>query len=771
MEETLIKTRFMKSIIFLIFVIQFFSINAQIVQEESKFPKKSQELSKLKYVNSFIGSTGATDSDYGGTIPSVAPPFAMTQWCAMTRENYISQNPYNYRDSTILGFIGTHQPAIWMGDYGFVSLLPSTGKVKISPKDRALRFKHDDEIASPYFYSVETKNEEDKKIKTEIASTLRCAIFNITYPKTDDSYVFVEASRKISNEKEFKGFVNILPESNEIIGYNSDRYSHMYGPDSPNFKGYFVMQFSKPFARHGTWENDSVAKGQIQKEGDHIGAYVYFDTSEGEVVQVKIASSFVSIEQARQNLKHEIPHWDFERVVKENKNEWEKYLNRISVESESEDQKACFYTAMYRTLQYPRIFSEYGKYYSAFDDSIHEGISYNDYSLWDTFRALHPWLTIFAPEHVNPMIQSLLQTYDEGGWLPKWPNPTYSNIMIGTHADAVIADAFVKKFRGYDLEKAYEAVYKNAMTPPLNDTLMKWGDREITKLYEGRAGLTYYKQLGYVPSDKTAESVSRTLEFAYDDFCIAQIAKGLGKKDDYNYFTSRSKNYKNVYNHKTGFMSARNYKGDFLDDIKISADSVGQVVEEGITEGTKWTYLFCAMHDVNGLKEVLGGQDKFVGMLDRTFDEGHYQHRNEPGHHYIYLYNYAGQPWKAQEKVWKHASLNYRNAPDGLSGNDDCGQMSAWLTFSSIGFYPVSPGSGQYVIGSPMFPKVTLNLTEQYNKTIIIRADGVSEGKKYIKSVTIDGKPLKKPFIDHEVLVSCDNIVFEMSATPTNWGR
>ena len=531
------------------------------------------------------------------------------------------------------------------------------------------------------------------------------------------------------------------------------------------------MQFSKPFTRFGTWEDDNIIQGQLQKEGDHMGAYVYFDTSEGEVVQVKIASSFVSMEQARQNLKHEIPHWKFEKVVEENKNEWEKYLNRISVESESEDQKVCFYTAMYRTLQYPRIFSEYGKYYSAFDDAIHEGVSYNDYSLWDTFRALHPWLSIFAPEHVNPMVQSLLQMYDQGGWLPKWPNPTYSNIMIGTHADAVIADAFVKNFRGYDLDKAYAAVYKNAMTPPEIDTLMKWGDREITKLYEGRAGLTYYKQLGYVPSDKTAESVSRTLEFAYDDYCVAQIAKGLGKKDDYTYFTARTKNYRNVYNPKTGFMSARNYKGDFLDDIKISADSVGQVVEEGITEGTKWTYLFCAMHDVNGLMELMGGQDKFVGMLDRTFDEGHYQHRNEPGHHYIYLYNYAGQPWKAQEKIWEHASLNYRNAPDGLSGNDDCGQMSAWLTFSSIGFYPVSPGSGQYVIGSPLFPKVTLNLTEPYNKSITIRAKGVSEGKKYIKSVTIDGKPLKKPFIEHEVLVTCDSIVFEMSAKPTDWGK
>jgi predicted alpha-1,2-mannosidase len=725
----------------------------------------------LSYVNSFIGSTGPTDSDYGGTIPSVAPPFAMTQWCAMTRENYISQNPYNYRDSVILGFIGTHQPAIWMGDYGFVSFLPSSGKVKISPKERALKFSHDEEMASPYFYTVNTKNEHGETVRTEIASTSRCAIFNIRFPAGADNHLFLEVSRKIPGEKEFEGYVHILPESNEIIGYNSDRYSHMFGPDLPNFKGYFVLQFSKPFSRFGAWEGNKITEQEAEKKGDHIGAYVYFNTAEEETIQLKIATSFISIEQARQNLKNEIPDWDFGQVVESNRKEWKKYLDRISVDGGSEDQKVCFYTAMYRTLQYPRIFSEYGKYYSAFDDSVHEGISYNDFSLWDTFRALHPWLTIAAPEQVNPMIQSLLQMYEEGGWLPKWPNPTYSNIMIGSHADAVIADAFVKNFRGYDLDKAYEAVYKNAMTPPDNDTEMKWADREITKLYEGRGGLTWYKQLGYVPSDKTEESVSRTLEFAYDDYCVARIAEGLDKRDDYEYFMARSKNYRNVYNPQSGFMSARRYNGNFVENLKISADSVGQVVEEGITEGTKWTYLFCAMHDVDGLTELMGGRDKFLNMLNRTFDEGRYQHRNEPGHHYIYLYNYAGQPWKAQEKIWEHTALNYRNAPDGLSGNDDCGQMSAWLTFSSMGFYPVCPGSGQYTIGSPLFSEVILKLPEPYNKTVTIRANGVNEGKKYIRSVTIDGKPLNEPFIEHEVLVSSENIVFEMSETPTEWGQ
>ncbi|MDN5210809.1 GH92 family glycosyl hydrolase [Fulvivirgaceae bacterium BMA12] len=727
--------------------------------------------SPIEYVNSFIGSTGASESDYGGTIPSVAPPFAMTQWSAMTRENYISSNPYNYKDSSIIGFIGTHQPAIWMGDYGFISFLPSTGKVKISAKDRALKFKHEDEKASPYFYSVQATTENGGQIKTEIASTLRCAIFNISLPPGNENHIFVEASRKISDQKEFVGFIRILPESNEIIGYNSDRHSYMLGPDLPNFKGYFVMQFSKPFTRSGLWEGDQLLEGATEKKGDHIGGYVYFDMGGDEIVQVKMATSFISIEQARQNLSNEIPEWDFDQVVNENKAEWEKYFDRVIVESDDEDQKTCFYTALHRTLQYPRIFSEYGKYYSAFDDTIHVGNSYNDYSLWDTFRAQHPWLTLVAPEHVNPMIQSLLQMYDEGGWMPKWPNPTYSNIMIGTHADAVVADAFVKNFRDYDLDKAYTAVYKNAMTPPDNDTTMRWADREKTKLYEGRGGLTYYKEKGYIPADKTAESVSRTLEFAYDDFCVAQIAKGLGKADDYDYFLKRSKNYRNIYDPETGFMSARNFDGTFVQEIKAKIDEVEQVVEEGITEGGRWTYLFCVMQDVEGLISLTGGREKFISLLDQNFDEGHFQHRNEPGHHFIYLYNYAGEPSKTQEKIWEHTPLNYRNAPDGLSGNDDCGQMSAWLIFSSMGFYPVCPGSGEYVIGSPLYSKIVLNLPEPYHKKVIISAKGVDEGKKYIKSLTLDGKPITKPFISHADIVSCDELVFEMSATPTDWGR
>jgi predicted alpha-1,2-mannosidase len=725
----------------------------------------------LQYINPFIGSTGDSESDYGGTIPAVAPPFAMTQWCAMTRENYISQNPYNYKDTTVIGFIGTHQPAIWMGDYGFVSFLPGKGDIRIGAAERALRFQHDREHATPYLYSVDLDLESGDRIKTRMAASERCAIFDITYPPGAGNHVFVEASRRISGQKEFEGNVQILPESNEIVGYNSDRHSYMLGPDMPNFKGYFAIQFSTPFSGWGVWENNAVIDGASKRVGDHIGAYVFFDRKEESAIQLKIATSFISVEQARMNLQQEIPDWDFNAVVQKNRHAWNAYFDRVRIEGGTEDQKVCFYTALYRTLQYPRIFSEYGNYYSAFDDAIHEGVSYNDYSLWDTFRAQHPWLTLVAPEHVNPMVQSLVQMYEEGGWMPKWPNPTYSNIMIGTHADAMVADAFVKGFRDYDTEKAYKALYKNAMTPPVDDTLMRWADREETKLYEARGGLTWYVEKGFVPADKTAESVSRTLEFAFDDYCVAQVAKGMGYDEEHAYFLERSKNYKNVYNPSTGFMSARNYDGTFLKEIGYVVDPVEQIVEEGITEGGKWTYLFCVMQDVQGLMSLMGGKDRFTDMLNRNFDEGHYQHRNEPGHHYIYLFNYTDEPWKAQEKVWEHREINYRNAPDGLSGNDDCGQMSAWLTFSSLGFYPVCPGSGEYVIGTPLFPRVTLDLPAPYNKKIIIRAEGVDKGKKYIGSVAMDGKPVTKPFIRHADLVACDELVFTMSAGPTDWGK
>jgi predicted alpha-1,2-mannosidase len=711
-------------------------------------------------VNLMIGTTGPTENDYGGTIPGVTRPFGMTQWVAMTRENRISVNPYNYADPAIEGFLGTHQPAIWMGDYGQVSLMPLSGELKPA---RKLPFRHQDEIAMPYYYSVRM-TDAGRPLKAELTATTRCGFLRFTFPASQTSHVVVTATRS----KQFEGFIQINPKDREITGYNPDRKSAELGPPLPNFKGYFVIQFSKPFKSWGAWENDNLHPGTSQQSGHIMGGYVSFPTAQGEVVQVKVGTSFISLEQARDNLRREIPDWNFEGVKLAGHRIWNAELSKIRIQGGTKDDRINFYTAMYHALLFPRTFSEYGRYYSAFDDRVHNGVSYNDYSLWDTFRAEHPLLLLLEPERVPGMISSLLQMYKEGGWMPMWPNPTYTNIMIGTHADAVIADAYVKGIRGFDLKKAYAAVYKDAMTPPDGDTMNRWLDRAPWTAFEARGGLTWYKSLGYVPQDKTDESVSRTLEFAFDDFCVAQLAKAVGRNDDYEMFMKRSKNYENLYDAALGFMRPKRSDGSWDEESWASPAER----KPGFTEGSPWTYLFCEMHDIPGMIALMGGPEQFAAKLDENFSGGHYRHDNEPGHHFTYLYDYCGQPWKTQERVREATTSNYHNAPDGLSGNDDCGQMSAWYIFSAMGFYPVTPGSRVYAIGSPLFDKASIMLQGPYKKrrfTVIAKEQ--SARNRYIQSATLNSKPLREPFIKHDDIVNGSTLVFVMGAEPNkNWG-
>ncbi|MCP9494807.1 MAG: GH92 family glycosyl hydrolase [Pyrinomonadaceae bacterium MAG19_C2-C3] len=706
-------------------------------------------------VNPMIGTTGPSVYDYGGMIPGVTTPFGMTHWTAMTREHKISVCPYNYKDTTIQGFLGTHQPAIWMGDYGHVSLMPHSGELNTA---RKLPFRHEDEISAPNYYSVKM-DDAGRPLKAELTATTRAGFLKFTFPASQTSHIVVTASRS----EKFKGFIQINQNAREITGYNPDRMSAELGPPLPNFKGYFVIQFSKPFTSSGTWEDDKIHPGSNEQIGHRTGGYITFPTTQGEVVEVRIGTSFISLDQARDNLKREIPDWNFDRVKAEGRRIWNAALGKIKIQGGSQDERVNFYTAMYHSLLFPRIFSEYGRYYSAFDDRVHNGVSYNDYSLWDTFRAEHPLLLLIEPERVPDMITSLLQMYDEGGWMPKWPNPTYSNIMIGTHADSVIADAYVKGFRGFNLDKAYAAMYKNAMTPPDGDAANKWLDRAPWTAYEGRGGLTWYKTLGYVPQDKTDESVSRTLEFAYNDFCVAQIAKAVGKNDDYAMLMKRSRNYKNLYDPATGFMRPKKSDGTWDEASWASREDR----KPGFTEGSPWTYLFCEMQDIPGMIALMGGEQKFNAKLDENFSGGHYRHDNEPGHHYPYLYNYSGQPWKTQEQVRAAMIANYHNSPDGLSGNDDCGQMSAWYIFSALGFYPVTPGSPIYAIGSPLFEKATITLDKPYKKgTFTVIARNQSAKNKYIQSATLNGKPLKTPFINHADIANGSTLVFVMGAQP-----
>lgn len=686
---------------------------------------------------------------HGRTTPFVTPPFGMTHWTPATRVSRIRVLNYHYDDKKILGFKGSHKPAKWMGDYGHVMLMPGNGEVKTLPDERKLRFSHKKENAKAYRYSVELKAEQNKRIQVDMTATERCGFLRFTFPEGSEPFVLIEASE----HPDFGGWVKIDTIKKEIIGYNSDRNSAITGPELPGFKGYFVIRFEKEFAEVGVWSEDAKQVSSLENSGKHIGAWIRPTT---QIVLAKVGTSFISIEQARDNLEREIPHFDFEKTEAETRSVWEKYLHRVEVEGGTEDQRSIFYSAMYHSLLFPRQFSEYGRYYSAFDDTIHSGVSYNDYSLWDTFRAQHPLLHLIAGEHTNRMVNALIQMYEEGGYMPKWPNPTYTNIMIGTHADAVVADAIVKGVKGIDLERAFAAVWKDAMTPPTGDSIRRWEDRAPWTAYEARGGLTWYKQLGYVPIDKTNESVSRTLEFAYDDFCVAQVALAAGKTEEAKLLLEHSQFYRNVYNPETGFMAPRNSDGSWFKKRK-----------EGFTEGGPWTYLFCVMQDVPGMIDLMGGKAAFSKKLSKGFGGTfRYIHENEPGHHYTYLYDYVGEAWKTQEKVDKYRRTKYRNTPFGLNGDDDCGQMSAWYVFSSLGFYPVTPGTDLYAIGTPLFPKAVMH-PDPANPSIefVITAKDVSAKNIYIQSAKLNGRPLDTPFLHHSDIMNGGTLEFEMGSS------
>jgi predicted alpha-1,2-mannosidase len=732
-------------------------------------PPKGKRLA-VDYVNTIIGTAHKgfkDDVEGGGTLPCVNLPFAMTNFIPQTTQNKMGLGPYLYERDTIIGFLATHQPMLWMGDYGYVSIMPQTGKLKVMPKERGMHFSHNHEVARPYYYSAELKNEAGQMIKAETSAASRAALYRFTFPKSENSRFVIQginlAPELTDSDNDFtermrslKGYVFVDTINNCIIGYNPDRHSTQLGPPLPNFKGYFVIQFDKHFKSFGTWDNGVTSEGQTEQYGTRMGAYVNFETKANEVVKVKVATSFISIAQAQYNLNREIPHWDFDAVVESTREAWQSQLSKIQVDQITEEQRTVFYTAFFHTMLFPREFSEYGQYYSAFDDEVHQGVSYNDFSLWDTFRAQHPLMTIIHPERVNPMVNALLQMYKEGGWLPKWPNPGYTNIMIGTHADAMISDAYMKGFRGYDVNLAWEAMMKNATVAPKKDLEKKWGGRDVWTGIEARAGLSGFLKYGYVPGGEIiGESVSRTIEFGIDDWCMAQVANNLGKSKEYADLMKRSRFYKNVYNPVTGFMAPKDRSGNWVENVG-----------EGFTEGTKWTYLFGAVQDVEGMVKLVGGAKPFAEKLDENFNGNHYRHDNEPGHHYAYLYNYAGQPWKTQALVRKYTSTdNYRNAAMGINGNDDCGQTSAWYIFSVMGFYPLKPASNQYVIGAPQFPKLKIKLPE--NKYFEVKAKNLSKTNQYVEAVFLNGKKLTSFFITHKDIIKGGILEFSMTDRPS----
>jgi predicted alpha-1,2-mannosidase len=588
-----------------------------------------------------------------------------------------------------------------------------------------------------------------------MSATERCSIFRFTFAKSAVARVIVEASRP-----GIAGTASVSPEAREITGSNPHRMDAHLGPLAlPNFKGYFVVQFEQAPVRMMTYGMDNA--------GAAAGRGAYAEFSQGQTVEVRVGTSFISVEQARDNLKRELAARDFDDVQKKLRAQWNEKLSRVQLGGATDKDKTLIYTAMYHALLYPRLFSEYGRYYSAFDDKIHNGESYTAYSIWDTFRAENSMLTLLAPEHIDGMITALLQNFKEGGWMPKWPNPSYTNIMIGTHADALVAEAIRKGFHGFDRQIAWKAVYKDAMTPPDGDTTRRWLDREEHTPYEARAGLTYYKELGYIPTDKTDEAASRTLEDSYDDWCVAQIAEALGKREDYSFFLKRSLNDRNLFNPAAGLMNGKTSSGKWAPIGGGNDDNENRSVS-GWTEGDAWVYTWSPLHDQAGLIELMGGAEKYNSKLDQHFSGGHNVHSNEPSHHYGYLYDFGGQPWKTQAKVREIAAKEYDASPGGLDGDDDCGQMSAWLLFTAMGFYPVNPASGEYMVGSPMFQEISLTLAN--GQTFRVQANGNSAKNVYIQSATLNGQELSIPVLTWEQIQAGGVLHFVMGPKPSEWG-
>ncbi|KAI5358027.1 Putative alpha-1,2-mannosidase, six-hairpin glycosidase superfamily [Septoria linicola] len=805
-----------------------------------------QNAGVLKYVDPKIGTYGVTPNGNGGMIPSVGTPFGMTRWTPQTRENFISQCPYNDMDEYIHGFQATHQPAIWMGESGQVVLSPGVGPSEPLFTNRARKFSKKDERSTPYVYEVimdaaaveagenltesiyspvpggaqpvpdvvregangrvrrddlgsekleesvsarasPSKSPVNGKIRVAMTATSHVGRLLVDYSDALSGgwlpTIFVQATRQ-----NWTGQVVIDADRQEVYGRNPQRQDYALGPlPAKNFSGYFVSRFSAPFVatqlykgaqrRPGLSSKDS----SVQLEGDHLGAEITFARSTTQV-EVRTGVSFVSIDQARYNLDFEAPKSvPFGQAVEDLKGAWLEKLGRVTIESVNvtsteHDQRTIWYTGLFHALQYPSDFSEKVKgwkgnlrtFYSGYTDSVHsvEDSYYQSWSIWDTFRAEHSLLAMFAPERVNSMMRSLVRIYEWAGRLPMWANIVETNIMIGTHVDAVIANALTRGFKSFDLTKAWEAVQKNAYEPPINDTELLYFDREGNTPDEVRAGLTTYMEKGYVANDRWAESGSRTLDYAFDDHAAAIVAEHAGDLKAAQDLRKRSMNYRTIYNAKTGFMEAKNDNHTWA----------GR--EQGWAEGDDWIYTFSVMHDPLGLAELMGGRENMKAKLDEYFNGGYNDHSNEPSHHAPYLYAAIGYPSTTQTLVRDIASQNYNATSAGLSGNEDLGQMSAWYIFSALGFYPLNPASDEYVVGAPFFEKVAIRLPAGARTggvggkehVLSIVAPGALT-KPFVKSVKVDGKALEMPVLKHKDIVTARTIEFEMASEPQAWGH
>ena len=699
-----------------------------------------------KQVNPFLGT--AAD---GNTFPGAAFPFGSVQLSPDTKLTGPGIcGGYYYPDSTILGFSHTHLSGVGEPEYRDVLFMPTVGRINLLPgiekpgmEGYKSTYDHGQESASPGYYSVFLR---DYQVKAELTVTQRCGFHKYTYPKSDNAHIIIDLQHPGGAEELYIKKVS----DTEIEGL---RRSHGWAWDQ---YVYFVARFSKPFSSVDIALDDAILKGANEVRGKNVKASVNFQTKKDEAILVKVGISAVNVDGARKNLNAEIKDWDFDKVTAKAKNAWNKELSRIEVEGGRPEDRKNFYTSMYHAFLNPNLFMDVDGKYRGTDHKVHEPRGFTNYtvfSLWDTFRALHPLFTIIDQKRTNDFVKTLLQIYDDGGRLPMWPLAgNYTDDMLGYHSVPVIADAYMKGIRNYDLKKAYTAVKYSA---------------ELDKL-----GLKYYKKIGFLPCDRQGESVSKTLEYCYDDWCISQMAKEMGAKDDYLYYHQRAHNYENVFDSSTGFM-----RGKKMDRTWLSP--FDPLVNSAYSEGNAYQYMFVP-HDTKGLIALEGGDKQFSKWLDVLFslikssDQrgmiGQYWHGNEPGHHLPYLFDYVGEPWKTQKLVREILTELYKDNPEGLAGNEDCGQMSGWYILSAMGFYSVAPGQKIYAIGAPLFDKATINL--ENGKKFVVKANHNSEANFYIQSATLNGKKYANSYLSHDDIMNGSELVFEMGPKPNEyWGN
>jgi predicted alpha-1,2-mannosidase len=746
-------TELMKYLYLLIFSIIYVTVYAQKVNEVT---------SPSDWVNPLMGTDSKPDLSNGNTYPAVGTPWGMNYWSAQTG-NMGDGWMYTYAADKIRGFKQTHQPSPWMNDYGQFAIMPVTGGIKFNQDARASWFSHKSEISKPYYYSVYLA---DHDVMAEMTSTERAAQFQFTYPKSDSSFIVVDALDRGS-------YIKVFPKENKIIGYTTKN-----ARSKPvNFKNYFVIYTDKPFTIARAWHGKTLAGADsLELTANHTGAIIGFKTTKGEKVHLRVASSLISFEQAELNLQREVGKDSFETTKEKTHQAWNKVLGRLQPEGGSVDQVRTFYSCLYRTVMFPNKLYEVDAqnkvvHYSPYNGKTMPGYKFAGTGFWDTFRALYPFLNLMYPSINKEMQQGLISDYVEGGWLPEWSSPGYADIMVGNNSASVVAEAYLKGLRGYDINKLYEALIHGANNEgPISAT--------------GRYGVKYYNELGYVPYDvKIDENAARTLEYAYDDFAIYQLAKELKRPQaEIDLYRKRSQNYRNLFDPATGLMRGKNKDGKFQSPFNPLKWG------DAFTEGNSWHYSWSVFHDVQGLINLMGGQNKFVTKLDSVFsippvfddsyyggviheiremqimNMGQYAHGNQPIQHMIYLYNFAGQPWKTQ--YWSREVMNrlYKATPDGYCGDEDNGQTSAWYVFSAMGFYPVCPASDQYVIGAPLFKKMTLNL--ENGKTVTINAPLNSASNKYVSTLNYNGKPYSPNWLSHKALLSGATLNFNMQATP-----